>query len=222
MNRLQAVNEVLTKLREPPVASSAENSYSSMIVQFIQESYNEIVKAAEWTWLRGPSYTTGLSINSAIVSYGTLDQPMGNILTVYDRDTKYFIPKAKDTKYTATRWREDTSLSLTGTPLVWFQEYDSTGALRLRVWPRPKDTVSYLVTLENLQDIGSPLGWSDLTAIQCPGYLLVLGAFEKALLERDGDTPQYQRALSAYTMAISSQASMDNAMDSLSTDWVPE
>lgn len=220
MNKLQIVNEVLTKLREPTVATTAENPYSALILQFVKETYDEVAKAAEWTWLRRPVTLTGTVINAQSNLFGSISQGMPNIISVYDNTLKYEVLKADNRK--KAELRALAYPAVTGPAQFWYQDFDkTTGNLKLVVYPVVPSTNSFVVVSEVLQLVGD-VSVADATEIICPGYLLVLGAFEKALLERDGDTAQYQRALSAYTMATASQASMDNAQDMQSTDWVPE
>lgn len=220
MNRLQVVNTVLEKLREGTVASTTENPYATMILQFVKETYDEIAKQAEWTWLRQQVTLTGAQLNAGY-TYASKDQPNPNVIDLWDANLKYRIKKADSLK--VAQFMAQVNPQVTGPAYMWYVAPYSLTVTdpTLKVWPRVPDTNVFTLTLEVMQDVRGD-AVTDTTELNCPGFLLVLGAYEKALMERDGDTAQQQKAASAYTMAVASQVSMDNTLDRTATDWVPE
>lgn len=220
MNRLQVVNTVLEKLREGPVASTSENPYATMILQMVKETYEEVAKAAEWTWLRQQFTLTGAQLNAGY-AYATKDQPNPNVIDLWDANLKYRIKKADSLK--VAQFMAQVNPATMGPAYHWYVAPYSALVTdpTLKVWPKVPDANVFTLTVEVMQDVRGP-SVTDTTELNCPGFLLVLGAYEKALMERDGDTPQQAKAASAYSMAVQSQVSMDNTLDRTATDWVPE
>jgi hypothetical protein len=66
MTYLEAVNSVLTRLREPHVSTVKETQYSTLVGEFVNDAVHQVENAADWSALRA---TVRIDVSEGVFSY---------------------------------------------------------------------------------------------------------------------------------------------------------
>jgi hypothetical protein len=133
MTYLQLVNSVLRRLREDEVSSVAQNSYSKLIGEFINDSKRTVEDAYDWTALRN---TLTVSTQSTAFNYTLTGS--GNRMKILDvaNDTSNFF-----LQYRTSHWMNNAFLiddAPTGTPQFYsFNGVDNNGDNGVDLYPKP-------------------------------------------------------------------------------------
>lgn len=204
MNGTEAVNAVLRRLRESEVSAANSNSYSKLILDFVNEAKREVEDAWNWNTLLTTiqvSTVDGSSryeLTNSGVRYRTH--------SVYNQtDTHYLVRKTHT---------EMTDLILgnphRGSPLYYdFNDTNPlTGDIYVDIYPEP-DAV-YLINFNFY------LPNADFTTgnevLQVPTMPVVLGAYAKAIAERGEDQGRtHGEVMSAYSQALGDAIAIDNS-----------
>jgi hypothetical protein len=192
MTYKEAVNGVLRRLREDEIGSVAENSYSKLIGDFVQDAYTLVEKAWDWVGLE-----TNISLNTvASTSVYTLDGAgvSATVMDIYDATTKAALIEV------SSAWmRRSYALETTveGTPHYWCYKGASADDQdpTIEVYPRP----NAVVTLEVAVDRSNTLLSADDEEIVIPEGPVIQLAYAIALRER-GETGG-QSALEQFAVA---------------------
>lgn len=176
---LQAVNNVLLRLREDPVGSVQQNTYSQLIGQLVNDSLRAVQDAYDWN-----SLDAALTINTvagqseySLTGFGErfkihniLDTTSGNVLEV---KTKSFIDGRK---YLGT--------SQNSAPLYYVTSgVDTNGDTKLTLYPTPDKAYALRVdaTVPQVALV------NDADQIRTPAEPVILSAFARAIVERGED-----------------------------------
>jgi hypothetical protein len=176
---LQAVNDVLVRLREEEVSTVTETSYSSLIGKFVNDAKRHVEDAYEWNIL---GTTVVVTTTSGTYSYAltgagqkfrvtdvindTTDSTMTNIPFV---NMNRFLNFGDQTNAIPTYYA--------------FDGVDASYDTKVTLFPKPDGVYSIKFSLVVPQ---APLS-SDSTVIQVPSELIVQNAYARALVERGED-----------------------------------
>lgn len=177
-------NEVLKKLRETQIGSSesvADDDYWQLIADYVNDAKQEVEDAWNWTDLRTTIEVTTTASTSALSLTGTTDR--SKVLSVWDSTNKVrvrpFTHRAYN-RYTYTGTAND-AIS------TWYRRrgVDSSGYLRLELWPTPAGVYTYevycLVPQADFSDDSDTLNLAGVDRA------IIFLAFAMALEERGDD-----------------------------------
>ena len=179
MTYLQVVNKVLTRLREDTVATVAENAYSRLIGEFVNDARVAVEDAWDWTALRT---TMTVTTQADVFNYSLTGS--GNRLKVLDvvNDTDNFFMDYKTShEFNNYFLNQD---SVVGSP-KWFSwnGVNDNGDAAVDVFPIPNGTYALrfnvVLRTEDLEN--------DTDSIKCPNLAVVQLATAMGARER-GET----------------------------------
>lgn len=176
---LQAVNDVLVRLREAEVASVTETSYSSLIGKFVNDAKRAVEDSYEWNVLG-----TTVLVTTTAGTYSYSLTGAGQKFRVQDviNDTNNTgmtnIPFANMNRYL------NFGTISSGVPLYYcFDGVDASYDTKISLFPVPSGASTLKFNLIVPQ---APLT-SDGTVILMPSELVVQNAYARALVERGED-----------------------------------
>lgn len=206
---LQAVNEVLVRLREEEVQSVSENSYSKLIGKLINDAKRSVEDAYTWNALSNTltATTTDGIFNYVLVGTGQRFKT----LNVFD-DSKDAFLTHRDNTWMSSQLLKNTVVK--GTPTYYnYNGVDSNGDTQVDLFPVPDGVYTIRFNLYVPQE---PLS-ADADIIKVPSEPVILGAYARAVAERgeDGglasaDAYGLYRASLADAVAIDDSHSVDN------------
>lgn len=191
MTYLQIVNKVLTRLRESTVDTVAQNSYSALIGEFVNDATRLVEDAWDWSALR-----TTLSVTTTSDIFNYVLTGSGNRATILDvvNDTSNFFLKYKD-----AHWFNNTFLNsnpAVGSPFYYsFNGIDNNGDTAVDVYPVPNGVYELRFNVV----LRTPELEEDTDEVTIPTLPIIHTAFAMALRER-GETGG-QSAAEAYAYA---------------------
>lgn len=190
MNFLAMINDVLVRLREPPIAVIGETPYSDMIGRFLNDAKRRVESAHNWMAL---SVTATVTTEPGVTEY-ILDDvgTRFKVIGVYNETQQFDVapmPLKELTRYlrmphptvgAATNYGFNgvSSSGINGTAL---QRGDQDPVVTLYPVPSEPETIHfdlYAPTDSMVQDVDTPL---------IPSHLLVDYAYAKAIAERGED-----------------------------------
>jgi hypothetical protein len=214
MTYKEAVNGVLRRLREDTVGSVAENSYSLLIGDFVQDAYTLVEKAWDWIGLEA-----NIDINTvAGTKVYTLDGAgeSATVMDIYDVTTNR---KLMEVSSAWMRRQYALEATISGTADYWAykgvsaDDQDPT----IELYPTP----DAIVTLEVAVDKSNTILASDDETLVIPAAPIVQLAYAMALRER-GETGG-QSALEQFAVAetfLADAIGYDAARRPEKTTWV--
>ena len=190
MTYLEAVNNVLRRLREDEVSDITNNDYSKLIGDFVNDAYSIVEAAWEWSVLEEDVIVTTVA--------GTQEYELdgaGELATITDvyETTK---PAALDEVSSSyMRSQEIMTETANGVPRYWTVDGAGLdGDPKLQLWPIPDATYSVTVRLDKS---GGELTVGT-TELALPSQPVVQLAYAMALRERGeagGTTAQEQLSI---------------------------
>lgn len=206
---LQAVNEVLVRLREEEVTTVSENSYSKLIGKLINDSKRAVEDAYTWNALSSTltATTTDTIFNYVLVGTGQRFKT----LNVFN-DSKDAFLTHRDNTWMSSQLLKNTVTK--GTPTYYnYNGVDSNGDTQVDLFPVPDGVYNIRFNLYVPQ---VPLS-ADADVIKVPSEPVILGAYARAVAERgeDGglasaDAYSLYRQSLADAVAIDDSHSVDN------------
>lgn len=206
---LQAVNEVLVRLREEEVSTVSENSYSKLIGKLINDSKRTVEDAYTWNALSNTltATTTDGIFNYVLVGTGQRFKT----LNVFD-DSKDAFLTHRDNTWMSSQLLKNTVTK--GTPTYYnYNGVDSNGDTQVDLFPVPDGVYTIRFNLYVPQE---PLS-ADADVIKVPSEPVILGAYARAVAERgednglaSADAYGLYRASLADAVAIDDSHSVDN------------
>lgn len=179
MTYLQMVNSVLRRLRETEVSSVADNAYSTMIGEFVNDSKRTVEDSYNWNALYDTlsATTTGDIFNYVLVGSGQRFR----VVDVLNDTSNWFL------KEQSTQWFDQQFL-LTSTPKGSPQYYNfngvnANGDTQVDLYPIPNGVydVRFNVVLPQ-----APLV-NNTDKVKVPAEPIVFLAYARALAERGED-----------------------------------
>jgi hypothetical protein len=176
---LQAVNDVLVRLRETEVSTVSETSYSTLIGKFVNDAKRQIEDAYEWNVL---GTTVTVTTTSGTYSYSLAGA--GQKFRVQDAiNTTSKISIDNITFASMNRYLNFGTPS-TSIPMYYtFDGVDSNYDTKVTLFPIPDGAYSINFSLVVPQAILS----NDSTVISVASELVVQNAYARALVERGED-----------------------------------
>lgn len=206
MNYLDAVNSVLSRLREDQVTSVNQNEQSRVIGVLLNDALRECEDAWDWQ----AKLTTDVIVTAADVSTYTIDDSAGRITIndIYNTTNKMMLNHISKR---AMRQKQIMSPDTRSAPFFWAEGLTkSNGDNQIEIFPTPNAiynlSVSYYQRSTDLAASGD--------TIAIPHQPVVLLAYAKAAQER-GDNPQsvallYKEAQRSLSDAIAYDAALDD------------
>jgi hypothetical protein len=179
MNYIQLVNSVLRRLRETEVSSVADNAYSKMIGEFVNDAKRQTEDAYPWNALSDTlTATTGADVfNYILVGSGQRFR----VIDVLNDTSNTIVVNAP------TRWMDEKFLLTTaqkGAPAYYnFNGVNSNGDTQVDLYPIPNGVYNIRFNIIKPQ---VPLS-ADADTLLVPHEPVVFNAFARALAERGED-----------------------------------
>lgn len=177
---LQLVNDVLTRLREPTVASVTENDYSSLIGKLVNDAKREVEDAWDWEAL-ATTYT--ISTSNGTTSYAiTGAGDASRLHRVYNTTNRIYLEERPHEYFISNI--DLAAQTVYGIPAYWATDgLDASGDLKIQIFPVPNTTYTIKV------DAYTPE--AELTtnsgSTKLPKIPIVALAWAKAIEERGED-----------------------------------
>jgi hypothetical protein len=179
MNYIQLVNSVLRRLRETEVSSVADNAYSKMIGEFVNDAKRQTEDAYPWNALSDTlTATTGADVfNYILVGSGQRFR----VIDVLNDTSNTIVVNAP------TRWMDEKFLLTTaqkGAPAYYnFNGVNSNGDTQVDLYPIPNGVYNIRFNIIKPQ---VPLS-ADADTLLVPHEPVVFNAVARALAERGED-----------------------------------
>lgn len=179
MTYLQMVNSVLRRLRETEVSSVADNAYSTMIGEFVNDSKRNVEDSYNWNALYDTlsATTTGDIFNYVLTGAGQRFR----VVDVLNDTSNWFL------KEQSTQWFDQQFLLTTpvkGSPQYYnFNGVNSNGDTQVDLFPVPNGVydVRFNVVLPQ------PPLVNNTDKVKVPAEPIVFLAYARALAERGED-----------------------------------
>lgn len=176
---LQAVNDVLIRLREEEVATVTETPYSKFIGKLINDTKRSVEDSNNWNALGNTltASTTTDIFNYVLVGSGQRFK----VLNVFGDDADYFLEQRDSNWMTQNLLKNSVQK---GRPLYYnFNGSDNNGDTQVDLFPVPDGTYTIRFNIFMPQATLS----SDSTVIKVPAEPVLLGAYARAVAERGED-----------------------------------
>ena len=179
MNYIQLVNSVLRRLRETEVSSVADNAYSKMIGEFVNDAKRQTEDAYPWNALSDTlTAVTGADIFNYVL---TGSGQRFRVIDVLNDTSNTIVVNAP------TRWMDEKFLLTTaqkGAPAYYnFNGVNSNGDTQVDLYPIPNGVYNIRFNIIKPQ---VPLS-ADSDTLLVPHEPVVFNAFARALAERGED-----------------------------------
>jgi hypothetical protein len=178
---LQAVNEVLMRLREDTVTSVSSTSYSRMIGLYVNDTKKQVEEA--WSW---DALTTSIPVT---ITPGTTRYTVTGAGVRFKNDyvnniSNGFKHPVRAVSYQNLLTREQMSTTTVVAAPAWYAWYGNDGTdATVAIWPSPSATYNLMFNMSVPQvDLVN-----DADIILVPSDPIVAGAFARALVERGED-----------------------------------
>ena len=176
---LQAVNDVLVRLREPEVSTVSETTYSALIGKFINDAKRHVEDAYEWNVL---GTTVNISTISGTYSYALTGA--GQKFRVQDVINSTSKINLDNITFASMNRYLNFGTPSTSIPMYYtFEGVDSNYDTKVTLFPIPDGVYNIAFSLVVPQAVLS----SDSTVIAVAAELLVQSAYARALVERGED-----------------------------------
>lgn len=178
MTYLEAVNNVLVRLREATVATTIATNYSKLIARMVNDAKTQVENTYAWNALQSDLTVATVASTS---QYALTGSGQGfrvlEVLNDTDNSTLTLMPLAELKRLQRTD-------ALESAPTYYaFNGTDANGDTLLELYPTPNDAYSIVVVAVVPQ---AELA-SDATTIKVPSLPVVLGAYARAVAERGED-----------------------------------
>lgn len=213
MTFLQAINEVLARLRESSVSAVNETEYSTLIQKFINDAKAEVEDSWDWTALRSQVQVTTSSGTQQYTLTGAGERY--KVINVLDVTNSGILSKAP-----SQTWMDiqtDIGSTNAGSPTYYnFKGIDSNNDPYVDLYPIPNGTFTINFELVIPQAELSAAS----TVITVPWRPVVFSAYTRAVSERGEDRGASYTELDAmYQKELSNAISLDSARHPTATDW---
>jgi hypothetical protein len=179
MTYLQLINDVLIRLRETQVSSSAETTYSTLIGRFVNDAKRHVEDAYGWNVL-GQTVTI-------TTAPGTYIYPMtgaGQKFQVQDAINTTSNIGLQNLRFVEMNRYQNLVPTTNGLPQYYsFDGVDGNGDTKVVLFPRPDGVYNIPFSLTVPQ---APLT-ADNSLVLVPDVLVVQNAYARALVERGED-----------------------------------
>lgn len=200
---LQAVNDVLVRLREDEVSTVTENAYSKLIGKLINDSKRSVEDAHNWNALASTlsAATTADIFNYVLVGSGQRFK----VLNVFIDDVDAYLTQRDNNWMIQNLLRNSVQK---GRPQYYnFNGTDNNGDTQVDLFPVPDGVYNIRFNLY----IPQANLVSDSTVIQVPAEPVILGAYARAISERGEDAGLSSAdAYGLYRASLADAIAIDN------------
>lgn len=218
MTYLQLVNKVLVRLRENEASSVSQNSYSSHIGEWVNQTKREVEDSWNWVLLRDTIQVTTVAgtfrytLTGAGNRFRVLKDRYGNPSVFNDTADLAMTPLPS-----RTMTQNYTGGNIISASPVHYDFNGSTGGdPNVDVWPQPNSVETLNFDLIIPQDDLS----GDTDVLTVPEWPVILGAYAKAVAERGEDGGfMFAEAESNYQKALSDAIAIDAGNVPFETIW---
>ena len=211
MTLLDAVNSILTRLRENTVISINDNAYSRLVRNFINDAKDQVENAYSWNALQADLTVSTVAATSTYSVTGSGQR--FRVLSVVDdtTDAELQLRPLAEIKYMQRVSPMD------GTPQYYsFNGVDANGDNKVVFYPTPDAVVSIVfnavVPQEDLMD--------DLDTLSVPSKAVILGAYARAVAERGEDNGFISsEAYGLYKDALSDAIAIESSRTANDGSW---
>lgn len=214
MTFLEAVNEVLERLREDTVTTISGNSYAKLIGHFVNDSKRQVEDAWDWEVL---GVQVPITTVAGTTSYTVTGSGMRQKSVTVNNTTSGRQNRLRNVPY---KWIEDQqqlTTSSRGAPAYFaWNGNDGTDSI-VELWPVPDSAyvISFNMTVPQTKLI------NDGDVIQVPAEIVVEGAYARALVERGEDgSLNSSEAYNLFKGNMSDRIALEAARDAGSDEWV--
>ena len=216
MTVLTVVNSVLRRLRKDEVSTLDATDYSSLVLDFVNESRREVESAWNWSVLRSTvNFNTSASDNTYDLT-GT--NPDTKVLWVFDATNEAYLKPLGTTWY--GDW-QDSITTTTGKPSCW-DIYGNTaaGLLQMRLYTTPDGI--YSINAHCVIPQTDFAAGAEATVIKVPNEPVVLGAYLQAISERGEDVGNLSEVIrERYLLSLGNAIGKDTAHYGEELMWQP-
>jgi hypothetical protein len=202
MTYLEAVNNVLRRLREPVVTSVNDTPYASMLGVFVNDAKREVEDALEWN-----SLSSTVSITTVADTYNYTLTGAGTRFRVMDvlNDTSNIVIRQAPSTWMNKQFLLGTTA--TNTPIYYnFNGVNSSNDTQVDLFPIPNGAYTLRFNLI----IPQAELTSDSTRILVPGHLVAMLAYAKAIAERGEDGGNLSsEAYALYKTALANEVAIE-------------
>lgn len=202
---LDLVNDVLVRLREPPVGAVNENNLSALVGKFINDAKRQVEDAYNWNAL---STTLTANTTSGIFNYSLVGtQSRFKVIEIYNKTGRCYLSAKASREMTQLFLGSD--VSTLGIPNYYnFNGISSAGDTQVDLYPVPNGVYEIYFNLY----IPQPDLALDSTKMFVPKEPVMLLAYARSLVERGEDgglnsSEAYSMYKSSLSDAISLEAS---------------
>lgn len=178
MTYLEMINDVLTRLRETPVSTASETTYSALIGKFVNDAKRQVEDAFNWNVL-----DTDITINTVAGTYQYTLTGAGSKFQLQDAINITSNVTLQNIPFVVMNRRQNFATPVSGIPSEFCFEGFSNGDAKVTLYPRPDNVYNLKFTLTVPQATLT----SDSTSILVPDVLVVQNAYARALAERGED-----------------------------------
>ena len=178
MTYLEMINDVLTRLREAPVSTANETTYSALIGKFVNDAKRQVEDAFNWNVL-----DTDITINTVAGTYQYTLTGAGAKFQLQDAINITSNVTLQNIPFVVMNRRQNFATPVSGIPSEFCFEGFSNGDAKVTLYPRPDNVYNLKFTLTVPQTTLT----SDSTSILVPDVLVVQNAYARALAERGED-----------------------------------
>ncbi len=179
MTYLEMINDVLTRLRETPVSTASETTYSALIGKFVNDAKRQVEDAYTWN-----SLEQVITINTVAGTYEYALTGAGQKFRLEDAINVTSNVTLRNISYEWMNRRQNFATPVSGIPSEFiFDGVDGSGDAKVTLYPRPDNVYQLNFTLNIPQATLS----SDGTSVLVPDVLVVQNAYARALAERGED-----------------------------------
>ena len=178
---LSMVNEVLARLREDPVTTVAQSSYSKMIGLYINDAKKQVEEAWDWDALTSSIPITLVPGTTRYTVPGSGTRFKNVFINNVSNGFKHPVRRVS---YGDLLSREQMATTTVVAAPAWYAWYGNDGTDGIvAIWPSPSATFSLMVNM-NVPQIDLS---ADADILLVPSEPVVAGAFARALVERGED-----------------------------------
>ena len=179
MTFLELINDVLIRMREPTVASNAQNAYSTLIGRFVNDAKRQIEDAFSWNVL-GQTVT----ITTVAATYVYSMTGAGQKFQVQDVINTTSNIGLQNISFVEMNRYQNLVPTTNGIPQYYaFDGVDASGDTKVVLFPRPDGVynIPFSVTVPQAKLA------ADATVVLVSDFLVVQNAYARALVERGED-----------------------------------
>ena len=179
MTYLEMINDVLTRLRETPVSTANETTYSALIGKFVNDAKRQVEDAYTWN-----SLEQVIIVNTVAGTYEYALTGAGQKFRLEDAINVTSNVTLRNISYEWMNRRQNFATPVSGIPSEFiFDGVDGSGDAKVTLYPRPDNVYQLNFTL----NIPQATLTSDSTSVLVPDVLVVQNAYARALVERGED-----------------------------------